>query len=499
MEGGYTGYKFDIFLSYAHLDNLTVSKDEDGWIKQFYEHLELSLAKRIGRADRIKFWWDNEKLDGTKLFDQTIQEGIMESAIMICLTSRSYMASDYCQQELDMFHEKIGKEKTGRQIGDQSRIVNVMINNIDFNEWPEEFEGRTGFQFHDGEDFGEPLEVGTPEFKKELRALSNALFKMLTGCTSPSTDHSPAPTTKEEGEENKFTIYIGETADTLRTTKKRTITELEKKGFKVLNGVPPPNEHLAHDNTVKEALQKADLSVHMLDLFPSKEIIDQPELYYTQQQTDLSLEHAKSKLIWVPDHIDLEEIEEEGYKKFMQEVEQGERSNTDYEYIRGSKSSLTQQIIDFAEQLKSQQPVATAQKQTSVLLDTHFNDQLYAFELSKALIESQVQPFVNPQEDDPRKNINVLAERMKQVSKLVFFYGSVSKDWVVERMCAALQLIVSNNLPVEEFFIFLAPPEKDPDEIQLKQRFLKVNVLNNSNSTEISPENIHQFLTGIKD
>src|SRR4051794_37639418 len=117
-------YTYDIFISYAHLDNITASHEQQGWIEQFYEDLRVSLAQRIGRLDAIKIWWDNKKLDGSILFDQSIEEGIKKSAIMLSLVSPGYMESDYCKKELDAFYKKAQQEQLGLKAGDRSRIVN---------------------------------------------------------------------------------------------------------------------------------------------------------------------------------------------------------------------------------------------------------------------------------------------------------------------------------------------------------------------------------------
>jgi hypothetical protein len=123
---------------------------------------------------------------------------------------------------------------------------------------------------------------------------------------------------------------------------------------------------------------------------------------------------------------------------------------------------------------------------------------LYAFDLSKTLLENQIQPFVNPQEDDPRKNINLLSERMSQVKKLIFLYGSVSKEWVLERMSAALQLIITNNYPIEDFYIYMAPPFKQASDISITQRFLKVNVVDSSMNQLNDNAALQQFLNALK-
>ena len=137
------GYTYDIFISYAHVDNETIFGQRDGWIEQFYKNLNLLLAKRMGRMDTIKIWWDNKKLDGSRLFDESIKEGIRQSAIMLSIVSPGYLASEYCMSELQLFHKKSQQEATGLKVGDRSRILNILLNNIPYTQWPGELGGRS--------------------------------------------------------------------------------------------------------------------------------------------------------------------------------------------------------------------------------------------------------------------------------------------------------------------------------------------------------------------
>jgi len=86
-----SGFAFDIFISYAHVDNLPVLAPK-GWVAQFQQQLEVLLWKRIGRVVSVKIWWD-PVLGGNHLFDKTIQEKIEASALFVALTSAGYMAA----------------------------------------------------------------------------------------------------------------------------------------------------------------------------------------------------------------------------------------------------------------------------------------------------------------------------------------------------------------------------------------------------------------------
>lgn len=496
------GYAYDIFISYAHVDNLAFPGQADGWIKQFYDNLNLMLAKRAGRLGMVNFWWDTKKLDGSVLFDPSIEEGIKESAIMICLNSPGYIASTYCQQELDTFYKQAQADAVGLNVGNRSRILNVLLNNIPFEQWPAELSGTSGFPFHDAkekEDFGDTVETLSPEFKTQMQNIRDAVWNLLNDLqkkAAPATLHTPEI---EEKSDDSFKIYLGEVADTLRSPRKRIITELEKKGYTVLAGVPPPDEAAAHEQATNDSLENADISIHLLDEFAGREIVDEAGNWYPQRQVELALQTGKSQMIWIPAETDFSTVEEEKYKTFLQGIETGKAAAKTYEFVRGSKSTLAQDIIDFAGQVKARQkqkPVEAGK--ISVLLDTHFMDQLYALDLSKALIENQVQPFINPQEDDPRKNMNLMGDRLSQVKKLIFLYGGVSKDWVLERMSAALQLIITNNYPIEDFYIYMAPPHKESGDIGLNQRFLKVNVINSSDNTSMTQDQLQHFIQSIK-
>ncbi len=460
------------------------------------------LAKRFGRTDMVKIWWDKKKLDGGMLFDKAIKEGINNSAVLICLYSKGYTESVYCKQELDMFYKKAHEEKTGLVVGDRPRIINVLLNNIHYNKWLPELSGTTGIKFHDAveeEDFGDTIDILSPGFIEQLKLVRDAVWNLLNEFSEQQTVIQENEESIKTADESTFTIYLGEVADTLRISRKRTINELEKKGYNVVAGIPPPLEVGAHEKAATGSIKKADLAVHLLDEYPGREIEGAPELYYPQKQTELSLELAKNQMIWLPSETNFENIEDEKYKLFLHDLESGKSNTKGFEFIRGSKSTLAKQIIDFAEHLKEQKTKKQVeQEKISVLLDTHFNDQLYALDLSRILIENKIQPFINPQEDDPRKNINLLGDRMSQVRKLIFLYGSVSKEWIMERMSAALHLVITKNYLIDDFFIYMAPPHKDASSVSLNQHLLNINVVDSSDSQTLSKETLNKFLSSLK-
>ena len=483
-------YKYDIFISYSHLDNEKVFDETKGWIENFFRNLSTSLWQTIGTRD-VTIWWDEKKLDGNTLFNDSIAEALQNSAILLCLSSPAYLKSEYCKKELDLFYKHAGENYQGIKVGDRSRLVNALLYNIPYKKWPPEFAGTTGFPFHDAveaDDRGHPVNMNTDQFREQLESLCDSLIKLIEEIGNGGKPPPPPPV---------FDIFFGDVSDSLRSVRKRTITELKKQKIEIIPDVPPPYEKNAHQAVVNEKLEKAEFSVHLLDQFPGRNIDGEEALWYPQKQAELSLLNSKPKFIWVPPDLNIESIEEEKYKAFLRDLENGNLPATGHRFVRSTRSEVTQQIIDMAnDQLVKFTGIQDGK--VSVLIDTHYNDQLYALELYKGLLENEIQPFINSQEGDPQKNASILEDRIRQVSKLIFFYGKISRDWVIERMKAAVQLVVENNYPIKEFFVLMLPPHKDPDPITLQQSAVRINVINSSDARQLDMNSLQPFFNSVK-
>src|SRR5205809_33424 len=107
-------FVYDIFISYAHVDNIPTSWENLGWIEKFYKEAK--------------------------------------------------------------------QEPAGLKVANRSRLLNVLLYNIPFKDWPSELSGTSGFPFHDAkeaDDYGDPLDTGAPEFRNQLQNLRDAIIKLI--------------------------------------------------------------------------------------------------------------------------------------------------------------------------------------------------------------------------------------------------------------------------------------------------------------------------------
>lgn len=490
------GFDHDIFISYSHVDNL----GDDAWVSGFHKALEVALAQRIGRLGLVGLWRD-QRLQGDQLFDETIRNAVERSALFLAITSNGYLKSEYCLQELDWFHAKAGREPHGLKVGDRSRIYNVLLTRLAPERWPSQYPRLSGFPFHDADDRpDEPDLIGAPtdplldraRHRRQMNKLADALYQMLEAFSAtlaslpapPAQQPAGAPGAAPAAASGSPRVFVADVPDTLAATRRRLVNELQRRQIVVESGVPPPYAPAAHDARVREAARDALLSVHLLDEWPGREVEGEPGQTYPLRQLALARGVARSQLVWVQSELDAAAIEDESYRAELERIEHGERGDGAYDFVRGSGTLLVPQIVEKLEQARKA-AATPAPALGAVLLDTHLKDQLYAFELGRLLVERSVQPYINPQDDDPNKNLEAFESRLRQVSTLVILYGQVSEGWVRHRLGVALQLSVVNNLPLKAFYVCVVPPARVDERTRFQLGPVSVKLIDNSRSERL--------------
>jgi hypothetical protein len=64
-------------------------------------------------------------------------------------------------------------------------------------------------------------------------------------------------------------------------------------------------------------------------------------------------------------------------------------------------------------------------------------------------------------------------------------------------MSASLELIISNNYPIDDFYIFMVPPSKEPKNIFIDQRFLNISVIDSSKNANMNKAELQYFLKAL--
>ena len=78
-------FEYDIFISYAHIDDKVLEEEQLGWIARFHQALELYLEQKLGQPPKI--WRDEEKLRELDYFNEKIVNNLVKAAVLISILS----------------------------------------------------------------------------------------------------------------------------------------------------------------------------------------------------------------------------------------------------------------------------------------------------------------------------------------------------------------------------------------------------------------------------
>ncbi|HVF80538.1 MAG TPA: toll/interleukin-1 receptor domain-containing protein, partial [Flavisolibacter sp.] len=380
-------FQYDVFISYAHVDNSVRHQNDKGWITQFYNELVFWITQRVGRSDKFKIWWD-EKLSDNHVFNNEIKDAVKNSALLITFSSNAYYESQYCIDELKCFYENTAKSNPGLSVNNMYRIYNIRLNNIDHAKWPKECQGTTGYEMFsitngERESLGFPVTPGTEQFTKSIQRLADDIYKTLTEMKKQAEAVKAVVMPAPAGSEVKPKVFFAKVADTLLNDKNQIIRELEINNIEVVRKVPPPPFSKSdYEAAVENSLADSCLSVHLFDSIAGDEIEEGSDTF-TQAQVNIAKKLNKEQLIFIPKQLNFDEIGNDAYKRFLAGLQEKKTDTDNYTLIRESAApNITLEILEKINKINAkkedQKVFAAAGKSPSVFLDFHEQDYKYA-------------------------------------------------------------------------------------------------------------------------
>ena len=120
------GFEHDVFISYSHLDNQSVDKNNqvgrNGWVSAFHSRLQVALDQLLGADVDI---WRDERLDSVVNFPSELSKQLRGTAVLLAVVSPGYLNSRWCEWELSGFVG--GDQRTGDLLIDNRyRAVKVV-------------------------------------------------------------------------------------------------------------------------------------------------------------------------------------------------------------------------------------------------------------------------------------------------------------------------------------------------------------------------------------
>ncbi len=446
------GYKHDIFVSYAHVDDLPLGT-EIGWVTNLVGCLKTRLAQMLGRSDAYSLWMDNEELRKHKKTTPQIIEALRETATIIIVLSPGYLASDWCKREKENFLEFV-KERGG------SRVFIIEREKVDNH--PGEFNDLGVFRFwgvrKDGKTriLGSPTPAGDQEFYDRIDDLAAELKEELYSLKKGASVTSPEPVSQTE----QPTVFLAQTTDDLEIERNKVKRYLNQAGVSVLPATWYPQEPGAFRDAVQRDLSKCAVFVQLLSGVAGRKPPDLPQ-GYTKLQLEIAQAAGIPVLQWRRPTLELADIDDEDHRALL------ESNTVRAEKVEDFKREIVKRVFEKPE------PLPDEHLNAFVFVDMETPDRPLAEAVCKVLDEYGVDYSLPTQNDDPAEYRHDLEHNLSLCDGLIVVYGTSTKSWVRRQLLECRKIMAMRKTPLNAFALYEGPPEKK-EPLDLKIHNMKI-------------------------
>jgi hypothetical protein len=357
-------HQYDLFISYAHIDDLSPFGGERGWIDLLHERLSVLLAQALGYE--LNIWRDGHKLHGNDELGGAISEGVTRSLLLLPVVSPRYVQSDWCNREIESFHAA-APPPHGSAPAFRSRVFKVVKTPLPehlLSREPAHIRDLIGYQFY-GEDASSGVltefspDPSDKQYWKTLNRLVADIKRTLielkhtpadatdapAEATAPSTSAPPkfaragdaaaAPeASRADAAATPATpsklVFLAETTGDLAREREAVRDELRQRGYGVLPEQRLPlDERRRVEEAVRADLSRCRLSVHMVGARYGSTPEDDPASV-VQIQERLAAERGTSdasfqRLLWMPPGLGTPalEVSDARQKSFIETLQAG--------------------------------------------------------------------------------------------------------------------------------------------------------------------------------
>jgi len=468
-------YQHDIFVSYAHVDNLIPPGVNEGWVTTLIKSLKIELGRKLGGTDIFSLWMDSELRGNSAATPETL-EHLTSSATLVLILSPGYLASSWCHLELNAFLA---------QVDTHSGCVFVVEHDKVEKQLPQLSDLR-GYRFWRRDDTDKIRTLAKPQpnpnereyynLIEDLgRELVDKLKQLKKSAKIPSTlsqHHTPTVASKP-----RATIFLAEVTDDLQEQRNQVKRYLEQYDIQI---VPDTLYFFPGDNATEQLRQAIEADLQNSTLFvqllsqskpfrPPGMSTPQLQYEYAQAVNDLPV------LQWRDPQLDLNSITDTAQRNFLDSIQVMATSLEEFrQYIIQRLEKTEEQKR--REEEKRQKAVLSQQSQ-QILSGYNFifinivpKYQALAEEIGDILLEkglaSDLPSLGKLTPAKKRKNIE---NNLQVCDAVILLYDNTLEEWAREQLhlCLRIQsrykkllkiIAVFNKSPTEKLLLGMKLP-----------------------------------------
>lgn len=446
--GYVTGYKYDIFVSYARVDDEEDAPGGLQWVTVFEKYLTRALRKRLAKGDSLSVFFDRRSMNSNDVLEE-LEQAARQSALFLAVCSRNYAEREWTLKELAAF------EGAAR---DDKRLFAIEILPLDpTQQYPASLQNRHREPF-----VAMTSEVGTteiplpphhPEFGMKIHDLAEQIRAQLLAMQLV-TDVRVAAGVAGPISANGKKVMLGQVTDDLEADRDQVRRHLEQFGHDVY-----PKGYMRQDGSgfvedVTAALNGAELFVQLLGKNRGRLPPDLPEGYLATQ-ISLANEAGVGAIQWRSPEIQVNDIADNQHRNLLT-----------------SKDVVTSGLESFKALVQERLSLPAspdAEKRGDGSLPTVFihaddPDLDYAKRVKSEFDRRGFLTEITLQDDQHQDYKDYLYEQLTECDGLVLLYGNTNEIWTRRNLKYFNKLRAKRTVPPKLVAVYVGPPkEKEKD------------------------------------
>ena len=418
-------FECDIFISYAHVDNRSLTEGQRGWIDSFHQALEVRLSQVLGADPQF---FRDPKLAGNDYFESVLTGKLQRTAILVSIVSPRYVESEWCIRELKVFTD-VAESSGGLRVGDRSRIFKVMKFPVDENPHPE-LDGLLGYEFYTWDpETGTPRELSPDRGEEARLGFIQKVDDLALHIRELLKSFNPDSTVVKRVAPSGETIYLAETTYDLQEERDAIKRELEQRGHTVL-----PDINLPHSpefrSVVQGQLGRCGLSVHLIggnySVIPETESESTVALQY--RLAGERLNGGFSRIVWMPPDL---APRDERQTRFVEYLHTDPEAQAGTELLQTGVEELKTTIRDMLERKRElPPPVPDADGHERVYLVCDGSDRDAVMPIEDYLFDQGFEVVLPAMEGDEIEIREDHKENLLMCDAVLIYCGEASEAWL---------------------------------------------------------------------
>lgn len=442
----YTRYEYDVFISYAHADDVRDASGK-GWVEQFQEDLRAFLPQRLSGNIPSIFFDRTEIASNHQL--AKLRAAARNAAVLLAVTSPNYAARPWTREELQAF-----TTSNDWQDGEETRLFAIeCLEPESRTAYPPPLDSHIAMPFWEKHGaISMPLTAGASEYRIRINQLASDIAKKLRQIHDlPVAAPAPAPTAGPGR-----AVLLAQATDDLEVECEQVKTYLAQFNVAVLPAEAYPQGGEAFRSAFVQDLARARVFVQLLSASPGRRPPDMPE-GYTAFQAAAAVAAGVPIMQWRSPELNLDAVTNADHRRLLS----GEHVIVDS--LEGFKAAVERQVNKPAPAPKS------ASSSSSVFIDASLDDLPLARQIQNE-IEITARLTSVPELSGPPEKVRAdLEESMLDCDVLVLVNGQDAPFWVRGQLRLYNKLRGKRATPPKVLEVILDPPDNKEHGMRLAE------------------------------